>query len=766
MNRYCTLLMAVVLALTACATQEYEGDALRNQAPSVWLSAAPPEGSTGKYTVHVFWGGWDPDGEVTHYEYLVTDNTTGVFAPADTVGAQWMPVVANDSTFTFSADILTDTTATTQVAEFTRSHTFFVRSVDNDGLRSTEAAHRSFTSRTLSPEVTVLIPIRNQLNPADLPPIATFKWKATDYIDDRQTTQEPESVQFALASTVPFGGDFTRTIAHLNTPASAKQWSPWQDYTAPGDSGKSWTTPPQEFGTYIFAVRAKDEAGAVTPVLDEVTNVRRVRVSRRSTGPLFTLRNPYIGQIVTSSCSSPITILDLPAGIPVSFAMSASAEHYGGTVSGYRYGWDIADLTDPEQWETDFTPFVTSEARTSSRRFFFGTHTFTSEVIDNSGFCSRIEVKVNIVQFTMELNLLVVDDFRADESTQAGWGNVFGKGSLPNDDEHDAFWLDMVKNVAGFDPLRDVVQTSAAGGVPLTKLALYKTIIWSAYGDVGTPTTGTFPLLYTFIQHRAKNPTSSSASSGKVTPNLIGLAMAAGTHVLITGAQPVQNVVNRSLAPNVRYPLIFKYELEGSQTTAPTPEDAVGDESFVYKDLCLETLDFALTSNQRRRGNSLYCPVTLVRRPNATSLRDDTMREALPIDPAFPRLTLRPEAANPGSFYEENARGIDVEVYNPQYFGERCNFTPKGYRPCFQPIYGVGCRDVTEPTYNEPVAFWTSVYGDVIGAGAGAVAARSAVFGFAPVFFKPDEVRPAIEHIMFNEWQLPQKATTLSARSR
>jgi hypothetical protein len=206
-------------------------------------------------------------------------------------------------------------------------------------MRSTQPAYRSFTARTLSPEVSVLIPLRNQLNPADMPPIATFRWKATDYVNDRAQTQDPDSVQYALVSTVPYGGDYTRTLNYLRTPASAGEWGSWVSYAAPNDSGRAWTTPPKDFGTYIFAVRAKDEAGAVTPVLDEISNVRRVRVSQRSTGPLFTLRNGYIGQVLTSSCSSPVTIIDLPAGVPIDFSLSAVAEHYGGTVSGYRYGW-------------------------------------------------------------------------------------------------------------------------------------------------------------------------------------------------------------------------------------------------------------------------------------------------------------------------------------------------------------------------------------------------------------------------------------------
>jgi hypothetical protein len=767
MKRVLTPVLLLVLGLTAaCSTDGVDGEMKTNQAPNVWLSAAPPEGSAGRYTVQLFWGGWDPDGEIAHYEYLVTDNRTGVFVAADTVGVPWLPVAGNDSTFTFSADSLTTlpppNSGKPQVKYFERSHTFFIRAVDEEGRRSAEPAYRSFTSRTLSPEVFIRVPIRNAFNPADVPPISTFRWEAVDWVDDLITSQAPDSVQWAMLSTTDFGGDYVTTLNYLRNPAavhpkdpartSADEWLPWVFYGLPGDSGKFWTTPPTEFGGYIFAIRAKDEAGAITPVLDEITNVRRVRVSTRTTGPLFVVTNIYLGAIRTTSCTTPLSILDIPAGVSLAFTLTASAESYGGSVAGYRYGWDIPDLNDPEQWEVDYTPFVGSSATTLSREFFFGTHIFTAEVIDNSGYCSRVQIKVNIVQFTLERNLLVVDDFGADENpAQAGWGHPSGRGVLPSDYEHDQFWLDMVSDVNDFDPNIDMVESNA---LPLTVAAQYKSIIWSTYGD--NSTSEQLPLLYTFIQHRPKDPAKARASGGKVAPNLLALAMAAGSHVLITGRQPVQMVVNRTWGSNVKYPLIFIYELEGDQGPAtPDVNDKVGDESFAYKELCLETIDFADLVNKARVPASVYCRINQYRPKGLNTVRNDTMREALPLDPNFPKLTLRPETSDPGKWHEPSAQGLNAEVYNPAYFrsGRACAYVPAP-RSCFQPIYGLGCLDTVEPTYNQPVAFWTTTAANVVAPGS--VAARSAVFGFAPVYFKPAEVKPAIEYVMFVEWQLPR----------
>jgi hypothetical protein len=711
MKRIVVLLMLLAVVAIAACSESGGGDAYDNQPPQVWLSAAPPEGSVSKYTVKLYWGGWDPDGDIRYYEYLVTDNKTGVFDPADLQNGQWLRVIANDSTFTFSADSLVNPNTAKLAAEFVRSHTFFIRAVDEQGLLS-DYAYRSFTSRTLSPDVQIDIPRASGGSAADVPPIATFRWRATDYVDDLNTKQDPESVQYVLKSTAPFGGDFTKTLNYLRTPASHDDWSDWVYYKTPGDSGKFWTTAPQDFGTYMLAVRAKDEAGAVTPVLDEKFNARRVRVSTRTTGPQFACSNIYMGSVSTTVCNTPATILDIPAGVGLDFRLSATAESYGGLVSGYRYGWDISDLEDPEQWEVDFTPFVTEDdngwptAKTPARAFFFGTHVFTAEVIDNSGYCSRVEVKVNIVQFTLERNLLIVDDFSADnEPLQAGWTNINGKGILPSDAEHDQFWISMVQNLSGFDPTLDMVETVLGNTIPLTKLAGYKSIIWSAYGDVATRQADKLPELYRYILHRAS--TGTTTASGKVTPNLIALTMAAGGHLLITGQQPVQNVIPRT-SNTPRFPFIFLYELEDPQTGTPDIEDPSGTTDFAYRELCLETLDLAYMTNQRLRNKAdNYCRVVSTIRSQFGSLRDDTMREARPLDPNFPALRLRPETAAPGRYHDPAVRGLDVEVYNPQYFATFCRYVPSTPRSTSRwrslpPRMRTGWR--TFPAPSEPAA--------------------------------------------------------------
>ncbi|HET6349534.1 MAG TPA: hypothetical protein VFH88_10685 [Candidatus Krumholzibacteria bacterium] len=762
MNRItCIIVALIAVGFAACSTNGVDGQNKENQPPTVWLSAAPPEGSTGTYRVHMFWGGWDPDGEIKGYEYIVTNNN-GTFNPADTVGVPWSPVNGNDSTFTFSADESVDsvhTDNTKQVDVFTRSHTFFIRAIDEQGLRSKEPAYRSFTSRTLSPEVIIDKPERFALNPALVPPISTYKWHAKDYVDDRSISQDPDSVQWALVRVPDSVAAYEPTIAYIRSPAAQKEWYPFVYYKAPQDSGKFWTTPVVDEGRYVFAIRAKDEAGAITPVLDEARNIRRIKVGPLTSGPLMTVSNDYLGVVRTTSCSTAPYILDSPAGVPLDFRISATADSYGGSMAGYRYGWDISNLDDPEAWEIDLTPFVTTNATVPARSFFFGTHTLTMEVVDNSGYCSRIEVKVNIIPFTLERNVLVVDDDTSDDAETNG--GLTGIGVQPTDAEKDAWWADMMSEVSDFDPGLDMINT-LSGRIPLATLAKYKSIVWDTYMDTGT--NRNFPLLYQYIAHRKRNPDpTETLKTGKVLPDVLALAMAAGGHIMISGHQPVQAAINRVLCSGPKYPLIFYWELEGDQTNLPgtSLHPVVGDISFAYRELCLETVDYAIvSSNQFVRRGKMYCRTDGLRPHGSvtTSAREDGMRSAIPLDPNFESVSLRHEVTDPGKWYNESQRGYEVEVYNPAYFrkGAGCAYVPETPRSCFQPIYGVDCIDKLEPTYGQPMAFWTSAYADRVADVPGAVGAPSIVFGFPPIMLDPTVFRRAMDHILFDVWQLPR----------
>jgi hypothetical protein len=725
-----------------------------NQPPTVWLSGAPPEGSKTKYTIQLFWGGWDLDGEIRYYEFTITDNDFGFFDPADTTGAdKWHKVYANDSTFTFTADQVADSSdigGTMQPIEFIRTHTFFIRAVDEQGLASVEPAYRSFTAWTLSPEIDILIPLYNGLSPVVRPPVSRFMWIAKDDVNNARNSQEPEFVRWILVPRMKDDLDWHKTLQYIQQNPDAHEWSVWLDYQAPDESGKSWTTPPLEFGAYMFAVQAKDEAGAVTPVFDERRNVRKIQIAKRPIGPLLKVNNDYLGTFISNTATTAFSLMDIPARIPLEFEWTASAASYGGVVAGYRYGWDVWDINNPNQWAVDWTPFTGKWASSYPKTWWFGTHIFRVEVIDNSGLLSRVNVKINIIPLTMEKNLLVVDDFYEDPTT-SGWANT--NGALPSDEEHDAFWAGALDNVEEFDPQIDMIEVSRNNPLGIETLVSYKNIIWDVYGGYNLRG-DIYPFLHDMIRFIPKEH--GYTVIGKIQPNLLALFMAAGGHVLICGHQPMTMVM---IMDRKSFPFIFQYELFGDQDGEyeDQVDNPVGDHSFACRDMCLDVLDIATTSWDALRqpgadGNG--CGVTQIRTVDA---RGDGLRRCVPMDMNFPPLELRDEAAGTGRAYAEDKRGLNDELYNPPYF--RCGPLDLGPRDCFQPIYGHGCLNTNSAIYNAPNAAWSSAFAHVfpdVDAGV-AVAARSAVWGFEPVYMDTVQVREALEYILFQEWQLPRR---------
>jgi hypothetical protein len=325
----------------------------------------------------------------------------------------------------------------------------------------------------------------------------------------------------------------------------------------------------------------------------------------------------------------------------------------------------------------------------------------------------------------------------------------------------------MVSDVSGFDPELDMVNTNLRD-LPLTQLAQYKSIIWSVYGSNDKSKNSIWALLYDFVKYRPRRADTNQTVSGKVKPNVLALAMAAGGHIMLAGRHPVQHAIDRNFfSSSAKFPFIWLWDLEGDQALADAPTSSsvpIGDLSFAYRELCLESMDYAYVRNtlwRRSSGNNReYCPVSTVRHLSGSE-KNHTMRTAVPLDVSFPTLELRPEAAGPGMWFDPDVRGVDCEVYNPFYFQRgsgKAGSCPhvSAPRPCFEPIYGLGCNDTQEFVYNQTIVYWTSAYADRVADVPGAVAARSIVFGFQPVVIKPAQFQQVMDMILFDEWQLPR----------
>jgi hypothetical protein len=114
-------------------------------------------------------------------------------------------------------------------------------------------------------------------------------------------------------------------------------------------------------------------------------------------GPLLTVTGTGISPIITDQIDTAPTPADIAAGTLVTYCWTADASAYLGTITAYRYGFDIIDVNDPDAWGVPWTAFAGEEVCSPPLVFFFGTHTFTVEVMDSDGGRSRVPIGLSII---------------------------------------------------------------------------------------------------------------------------------------------------------------------------------------------------------------------------------------------------------------------------------------------------------------------------------------------------------------------------------
>jgi len=78
--------------------------------------------------------------------------------------------------------------------------------------------------------------------------------------------------------------------------------------------------------------------------------------------PVLTVWEANNGQWeFTGGVPGPIELV-VEVDVALEFSWLADASGYGGIITGYRYGWDVADPDDPDDpgWATDFQPDLLS----------------------------------------------------------------------------------------------------------------------------------------------------------------------------------------------------------------------------------------------------------------------------------------------------------------------------------------------------------------------------------------------------------------------
>ena len=84
-------MISVLLVVWGCSEEDL-GTEMINQVPETVLSNAPPQGSTGSFSVDMNWYGIDPDGEVVGFYYAWDDTQN------------WVLTDSTEKTFIVTAD--------------------------------------------------------------------------------------------------------------------------------------------------------------------------------------------------------------------------------------------------------------------------------------------------------------------------------------------------------------------------------------------------------------------------------------------------------------------------------------------------------------------------------------------------------------------------------------------------------------------------------------------------------------------------------------
>jgi hypothetical protein len=515
------------------------------------------------------------------------------------------------------------------------------------------------------------------------------------------------------------------------------RWTEWRPLGAPDGSGSSAAIGDDEeiiLGTYyLFAVQAKDESGAVTALFSTNTNARRFGVSN-TTGPVLRLYEPTLrGASFIGTINDPVQ-KEIPPGVPLTFRWIADASSYGGEIMGFRYGWDVADLS---SWDAPFAPHCTTSAVFS---FYAGIHTISIETIDQMGKVARGSVEITVVPFPMERALLWIDDFPSLDFPQVTW-------AIPTESQHDAFWLDICGRAGGFEPSIDVYDTQQNNFRPpkLDRIGNYKNIIWTY-----TASDCSWQNLIYFT------PESRIGWDSRLAINYLPLFLMRGGHIWTLGRSDRSGGLAATLDAGAQvFPMSLECEITGNRTGCDG--DGSGVLSMPYRDYCVTMLDkiqgiLRTDSEMPFRWAPHFDVMTHAYRDEF-----DPYTASRPELPA--RLELWEEVTQPGRYFDPDSLAIlggftYIELYDPAYWMyERNAFS----QSCFHPIYRMKAKSDESVLNDCAIALWVTRYEHVVPdvtAGA-AVAAPSLHFGFPLWFFERGAV-DSIVSAVFEEWSIAE----------
>jgi hypothetical protein len=482
-----------------------------NRHPVVLIKGGPLNHSVASYTAPISWSGWDEDGMVTHYEYAI--DPPEAFSNWEIANPEGFPGIVvtvlpgpakDEDTLVVSKQVNGDTESFrwVQTHEFRRSFTFqtldpdseyvdgsiepaehfsgahivYVRCQDNEGAYSDadpstkgdtlEADFVGYTAVTQTPSSAILQPSIKQ-EVLNLAPTLLVTWDGVD-ADSPDPSKKPKGFIYKLLR-----------LDTLEPPVYVINASPSLLYSRGGDwiyqsaDSMTLTLHLAVLGQYLFGVRAVDVAGAIEPKLELGRNAFRFQALPNSSKPFLVIREPSIGSVTFYGKGAPKEV-EVPAKRDLSFTWSAASEDYG-EVREFSWGLDIPDLSveGPGSGWSAWGPIY--KPPNTIKFTHAGTHVLYVRARDIAGNQTIAQLVLQVIPFTFEREVLLVDDTLDN--------------SFPRDGEHDAFWRDMSFDYAANSdmPLDQFFTVDVGSELPtppsLSELARYKLVIWENLGS-------------------------------------------------------------------------------------------------------------------------------------------------------------------------------------------------------------------------------------------------------------------------------------------
>ena len=455
------LAAAALIAAAGCSVDtELGGVAVPNARPDTRITGQPPTLLEAGFVVDFNWTGADPDGRIVGYQWKLSDNGVDGISPRDTLtrdpltGAElnpWHFTTATDSTFLVLAD-QADFPGDEAAPRSFRTHSLFIRAVDDKGAVDPSPAYMTFTSTTLVPTARATFPGLSTQTYRAAPTTLNIGWEGTD--PDFELRIPTRARYLWTQALQPDGADlqtraqydrFYDELIDFDDPA----WSTWERYKPNAEDRKAKFERIPDNTFWLFAVQTQDTAGAVSVGRRYGVEVGHLRVVDGINKPLVRVSEPFLGTHPNS-----FKQFSVAAGQPINLTWTGTAAEYNGQIVSYRHGWDLVSVDDANDpgWAV---PPGTSEQNlvAEERSFQDGVHSFWLKVVDDAGQEKVIEWRLSVVPYVdyeAQAELLVIDQV-VDRQVQ-NWQDQQG---IPRNDEQyrNEFWSFLQNQPGGVNGL-------------------------------------------------------------------------------------------------------------------------------------------------------------------------------------------------------------------------------------------------------------------------------------------------------------------------